>query len=105
MSKKGENKMTFAELSSQWLLSVSYGIKESTLYHYRYTLNRYILPVFGIYKVQTLGEQQLESGILRVISPEDGSHLPLGGFSGKGVLDHPSQNLQVRGSSPSYASG
>ena len=78
MSKKDENKMTFEELSSQWLLSVSYGIKESTLYHYRYTLNRYILPVFGIYKVQALGEQQLESGILRVISPKDGSHLPLG---------------------------
>lgn len=86
MSKKGGNKMTFAELSSQWLLSVSHGIKESTLAHYEYTLNRYILPIFGGYKLQLLDAQKLELGILQVISPVDGSHLPLGASSSRECL-------------------
>lgn len=40
-------KMKFSELAAQWILSVSHGVKESTLAHYRYTLERYLLPVFG----------------------------------------------------------
>lgn len=86
MSKKGRSKMTFGELASQWLLSVSHGIKESTLAHYQYTLNRYLLPIFGKCSLQTLDAQQLELGILRVISPADGSHLPLGASSARECL-------------------
>lgn len=86
MSKKCENQMTFAELSEQWLLSVSYGIKESTLAHYRYTLNRYLLPVFGKCSLKMLDTQQLEMGILQVIFPVDGSHLPLGASSSRECL-------------------
>lgn len=86
MSKKGGNRMTFAELASQWLLSVSHGIKESTLAHYNYTLNRYLLPVFGGYGLKMLDVQQLEQGILQVIAPTDGSHLPLGASSSRECL-------------------
>lgn len=84
--KKSEHRMTFAELSEQWLLSVSHGIKESTLAHYQYTLNRYLLPVFGKCSLKALNAQQLELGILRVISPADGSHMPLGASSSRECL-------------------
>lgn len=47
MHQKIGNKMTFEMLASQWLQSVSHGIKESTQAHYRYTLTRYILPVLA----------------------------------------------------------
>lgn len=86
MSKKNTERMTFAELASQWLMSVSHGIKESTLAHYEYTLNRYLLPIFGGLSLQALDVQQLELGILQVISPADGSHLPLGASSSRECL-------------------
>lgn len=86
MLKKSVHRMTFAELSEQWLLSVSYGIKESTLAHYQYTLHRYLLPVFGKCRLQELEAQQLELGILQVISPADGSHMPLGASSSRECL-------------------
>ena len=44
---KSSRKMKFSELAAQWLLSVSHGVKESTLAHYHYTLERYLLPIFG----------------------------------------------------------
>lgn len=86
MLKKSEHRITFAALSEQWLLSLSHGIKESTLAHYRYTLNRYLLPVFGKCSLQALNTQKLEMGILQVISPADGSHLPLGASSSRECL-------------------
>lgn len=86
MSNKSRNKMTFAELSAQWMLSVSHGVKESTLAHYRYTLSRYILPVFGECNLQMLNLQKLETGILQVIFPADGSHMPLGASSARECL-------------------
>lgn len=85
-SHKSANQTNFTDLANQWLCSVAYGIKESTLAHYQYTLNRYILPVFGSCRLQTLNEQQLEHGILQVISPSDGSHLPLGASSSRECL-------------------
>ncbi len=85
-SQKNRNLMKFSELSAQWLLSISHGLKESTLAHYKYTLNRYILPVFGGCKVKALNAQQLEQGILQVIAPADGSHLPLGASSSRECL-------------------
>lgn len=85
-SHKSANQIKFTDLANQWLLSVAYGIKESTLAHYQYTLNRYILPVFGSCRLRTLNEQQLECGILQIISPADGSHLPLGASSARECL-------------------
>ena len=87
MSKKvDKNKLEFAALAEQWLASISHGIKESTLTHYDYTLQRYLLPVFGTWKVHTLDEQCLEQGMLEVISPKGGSHKPLGASSARECL-------------------
>ncbi len=79
-------KMNFSQVSAQWLLSVSHGVKESTLAHYRYTLHRYLLPVFGGERLSALNEQRLEQGILRVISAADGGHRPLGASSARECL-------------------
>lgn len=79
-------RMEFAELASRWLVSVSFGLKESTLEHYRYTLNRYLLPVFGKKHISALNEQELEEGMLRIISASDGSHQPLGASSSRECL-------------------
>ena len=80
-SKTVTAKMKFSELAAQWLLSVSHGIKESTL-----TLERYLLPVFGRDDLSVLNEQRLEQGILQVISAANGSHKPLGASSSRECL-------------------
>ena len=79
-------RVRFAELAWQWLASIGCGVKESTLAHYRYTLRRYLLPVFGEAELQTLDEQALEQGMLRVLHPSDGSHRPLGCSSSRECL-------------------
>ena len=79
-------KMKFSELAAQWILSVSHGVKESTLAHYRYTLERYLLPVFGSDRLFDLDEQRLEQGILQVISAASGRHKPLGASSSRECL-------------------
>ena len=79
-------KMKFSELAAQWILSVSHGVKESTLAHYRYTLERYLLPVFGSDRLSDLDEQRLEQGILQVISAASGRHKPLGASSSREYL-------------------
>jgi len=87
MSKKVDKiKLDFSALAEQWLASVSYGVKESTLAHYDYTLQRYLLPVFGAWKVHGLDEQRLEQGMLEVISPKSGNHKPLGASSARECL-------------------
>lgn len=87
MSKKVDKiKLDFSALSEQWLASVSHGVKESTLAHYDYTLQRYLLPVFGAWKVHGLDEQRLEQGMLEVISPKSGNHKPLGASSARECL-------------------
>ena len=85
-SKTVNAKMKFSELAAQWLLSVSHGIKESTLAHYHYTLERYLLPVFGGDSLSALNEQRLGQGILQVISAANGSHKPLGTSSSRECL-------------------
>lgn len=85
-SMKNKSKMKFAELAAQWLASMTHGVKESTLAHYRYTLSRYLLPVFGGYQISLLDAQQLEQGLLQVIAPADGSHMPLGASSSRECL-------------------
>ena len=87
MSKKVDKiKLDFSALAEQWLASVSRGVKESTLAHYDYTLQRYLLPVFGAWKVHGLDEQRLEQGMLEVISPKSGNHKPLGASSARECL-------------------
>lgn len=87
MSKKVDKiKLDFSSLAEQWLASVSHGVKESTLAHYDYTLQRYLLPVFGAWKVHGLDEQRLEQGMLEVISPKSGNHKPLGASSARECL-------------------
>lgn len=87
MSKKVDKiKLDLSTLAEQWLASVSHGVKESTLAHYDYTLQRYLLPVFGAWKVHGLDEQRLEQGMLEVISPKSGNHKPLGASSARECL-------------------
>ena len=87
MSKKVDKiKLDFSALAEQWLASVSHGVKESTLAHYDYTLQRYLLPVFGAWKVHGLEEPRMEQGMLEVISPKSGNHKPLGASSARECL-------------------
>ena len=79
-------RMRFGQLAWQWLASIGCGVKESTLAHYRYTLQRYLLPVFGEAELLSLDEQALEQGMLRVLDPADGSHRPLGSSSARECL-------------------
>ena len=73
-----EQNPTFQELSHNWEGSISLGVKASTITHYQYTLEHYILPVLGDYRVQELDEYTLERSLLEIITPTDNSHKPLG---------------------------
>lgn len=70
--------ITFSEISEQWLYSVRQGVKESAFAHYQYTLQHYLQPVFGDFKVSALSEKILEQGLLAVITPANGKQNPLG---------------------------
>ena len=78
--------MTFEELAGQWLVSASLRLKESTLVHYHYTLQRYLFPVFGGWQVKNFSERLLEQGMLQVIAPADHRHRPLGASSARECL-------------------
>ena len=80
------NEMTFEELAGQWLASASLRLKESTLVHYHYTLQRYLFPVFGGWQVKNFSERLLEQGMLQVIAPADHRHRPLGASSARECL-------------------
>lgn len=76
----------FEELARVWLRFIEPGIKESTISHYRYTLERYIFPVLGSVNVKSLNEQVLETALQQIILPSDGSHKPLGHSAAKECL-------------------
>lgn len=78
--------MCFSELAELWLTSFSQSVKESTLAHYQYTLHKYILPVLGGLTVASLNEAALERLFLKILSPDDGSHKPLGASSAQECL-------------------
>ena len=59
------------------------GVKTSTSAHYHYTLQHYILPVLGPYRVQALNESILENSILEIIAPADQNHKTLGNAMSK----------------------
>ena len=69
---------SFRMLAERWFASLGESVKLSTAAHYRYTLDRYLLPVLGRYRVKELNEELLEQGLLQVIRPVDGSHKQLG---------------------------
>ena len=77
---------TFSELSLTWESSIFLGVKSSTAAHYHYTLQHYILPVLGQYRVQALNESILESSLLEIIAPVDQSHKTLGNAMSKECL-------------------
>ena len=77
---------TFSELSLTWESSIFLGFKSSTSAHYHYTLQHYILPVLGPYRVQALDESILESSLLEIIAPADKSHKTLGNAMSKECL-------------------
>lgn len=66
--------LTFAELSRKWESSISLGVKVSTIAHYHYTLQHYILPVLGNCHVKELTEATLEQGLAQIISPQNHCH-------------------------------
>lgn len=78
--------MCFSELAELWLTSFSQSVKESTLAHYQYTLHKYLLPVLGGLPVASLNEAVLERLFLKILSPDDGSHKPLGTSSAQECL-------------------
>ena len=77
---------TFSELSLTWESSIFLGVKSSTAAHYHYTLQHYILPVLGPYRVQTLNESILESSLLEIVAPADKNHKVLGNAMSKECL-------------------
>ena len=77
---------TFSELSLTWESSIFLGVKSSTAAHYHYTLQHYILPVLGPYRVQALNESILESSLLEIIAPVDQNHKVLGNAMSKECL-------------------
>lgn len=77
---------TFLELSLTWESSIFLGVKSSTATHYHYTLQHYILPVLGPYRVQALNESILESSLLKIIAPVDQNHKTLGNAMSKECL-------------------
>ena len=78
--------MCFSELAELWLTSFAQSVKESTLTHYQYTLHKYLLPVLGNLSIRTLNEVVLERLFLKILTPEDGSHKPLGASSAQECL-------------------
>ena len=73
-----KSNITFQELSQDWEGSIFLGVKASTAAHYHYTLQHYILPVLGHYRVYELDEATLERSLLEIIAPKTQTHKPLG---------------------------
>ena len=93
---------TFSELSRTWESSIFLGVKSSTAAHYHYTLQHYILPVLGPYRVQALSECILEnSGNYCSCRPKPQDPRQR---NGQGVPDACSENLPLCGTFTYYAS-
>ena len=78
--------MLFSELAELWLTSFAQSVKESTLAHYQYTLHKYLLPILGGLPINSLNDATLERLLLKIFTPEDGSHKPLGASSARECL-------------------
>ena len=69
---------SFSNLADRWFCSVQASVKASTAAHYRYTLDRYILPVLGSVSVRQLTEAKVEVALQEIVSASQKRHKPLG---------------------------
>ena len=69
---------SFSDLADRWFCSVQASVKASTAAHYRYTLDRYILPVLDSFSVRQLTETKVETALQEIISASQKRHKPLG---------------------------
>ena len=69
---------SFSDLADRWFCSVQASVKASTAAHYRYTLDRYILPVLGSFSVRQLTETKVETSLQEIVSASQKRHKPLG---------------------------
>ena len=54
-------KLTFADVSKQWLCNVSLTVKQSTYSRYVYVLERHILPMLGGFRLQKLTSADIDN--------------------------------------------
>lgn len=87
--------ITFSEISEQWLYSVRQGVKESTFSHYQYTLQHYLQPVFGDFKVSALNEKNSGAGTFGSDNTSQRKAKAFRGNHGTGVLVDAAAHLQV----------
>ena len=57
---------SFSDLADRWFCSVQASVKASTAAHYRYTLDRYVLPVLGSFSVRQLTETKVEVALQEI---------------------------------------
>lgn len=70
--------VSFGNLADKWFHSIQPGVKPSTAAHYRYTLDRYILPALGDVPIRNLTEIRVEAALQEIVSASKKSHKPLG---------------------------
>lgn len=73
----GAQELTFSVLSELWLSTLN-DLEESSIAHYRYSIEHYILPVIGSLRISQLSGAKLELCVLQIISPIGGEHKPFG---------------------------
>lgn len=73
----GAQELTFSVLSELWLSTLN-DLEESSIAHYRYSIEHYILPVIGDLRISQLSGAKLELCVLQIISPVGGEHKPFG---------------------------
>lgn len=73
----GAQELTFSVLSELWLSTLN-DLEESSIAHYRYSIEHYILPVIGNLRISQLSGAKLELCVLQIISPVGGEHKPFG---------------------------
>lgn len=71
----GAQELTFSVLSELWLSTLN-DLEESSIAHYRYSIEHYILPVIGNLRISQLSGAKLELCVLQIISPVGGEHKP-----------------------------
>ena len=73
----GAQELTFSVLSELWLSTLN-DLEESSIAHYRYSIEHYILPVIGDLRISQLSGAKLELCVLQIISPVGEEHKPFG---------------------------
>lgn len=73
----GAQELTISVLSELWLSTLN-DLEDSSIAHYRYSIEHYILPVIGNLRISQLSRAKLELCVLQIISPVGGEHKPFG---------------------------